>query len=237
MSDDIGPLGERKSTPRRSASRRSTISRRNDPVRKTPLTVKACPCGKEFVMRSSAPKRRFCSNECGVKARTLPADVRFSRKVKSGSDSECWPWIGLRDKDGYGIMKVNGRMVRVHRFAWERVNGPVPPGMLICHHCDNPPCCNPSHLRSASPAINMADKMERGRWRGGKGESQGHSKLSESDVLAIRAAAGSPVRHRSVIRNNSIKRQRHPAPSIMEALAQAVGSRRHPTHTTGQPHE
>jgi hypothetical protein len=34
---------------------------------------------------------------------------------------------------------------------------------MTCHSCDNPPCCNPSHLRFDTPAANVADMHARGR--------------------------------------------------------------------------
>jgi hypothetical protein len=39
--------------------------------------------------------------------------------------------------------------------------------MIICHHCDNPPCCDIDHLFLGTNADNMADKIAKGRHRNG----------------------------------------------------------------------
>jgi hypothetical protein len=86
----------------------------------------------------------------------------------SGGPDACWPFMGFRSK-GYGRMQGGKRgapMLFAHRIAYELANGPIPTGdgeWCVCHHCDNPPCCNPKHLFLGRDADNMADCHAKGR--------------------------------------------------------------------------
>jgi hypothetical protein len=76
------------------------------------------------------------------------------------SGAGCWEWQGSRYPSGYGHFL--GREY-AHRRAFELANGPVPAGRLVCHHCDNKPCCRPDHLYAGTPADNRRDFALRGR--------------------------------------------------------------------------
>jgi hypothetical protein len=74
-----------------------------------------------------------------------------------------------------------------HRVAWIATNGPIPPGAIVCHACDNPPCCNPGHLWLGRDADNNADKEAKGRGNHPRGSSHGRAKLTEAQIREIRA--------------------------------------------------
>ena len=108
---------------------------------------------------------------------------RYLSKVEKRSPDDCWPWLGARNLKGYGIMHWNGHSHNAHRFAWELAHGPIPDGLHCLHHCDNPPCQNPTHLFLDTNDANIADKMAKGRHRGAWGERSGSAKLTAEQVL------------------------------------------------------
>jgi hypothetical protein len=77
--------------------------------------------------------------------------------------TSCQVWPRRRDYQGYGLIRLNGKNVRVHRFVWEQTFGPIPVGLLVCHHCDNPPCVNPEHLFLGTHRDNILDSSRKGR--------------------------------------------------------------------------
>lgn len=104
--------------------------------------------------------------------------------------SGCWPWPALTNKGGYGIITFHSGDLLAHRVAYELFSGPIPDQAIICHHCDNPPCCHPNHLYAGTTAENMADMARRGRTNKERpslrGERHPQSKLSDADVVEIR---------------------------------------------------
>jgi len=118
----------------------------------------------------------------------------FWQRVSPGAPDACWEWQGNRCPSGYGrlgfwlatpVSKTTPRLA--HRIAWEIHNGPIPPGMHVCHHCDNPPCCNPAHLYLGTNVENHRDKALRGRAAPKHCELNGSHKVSADQVRRIRA--------------------------------------------------
>lgn len=95
----------------------------------------------------------------------MTAPVAFWPNVDaSGGVHACWPWQGNRNDNGYGRLFVNGRYEYVHRIALAlSLSRPIADGMLACHTCDNPPCCNPLHLFEGTNADNLHDKAVKDR--------------------------------------------------------------------------
>lgn len=76
----------------------------------------------------------------------------------------CHVWTGSADKDGRGQIYWDGRIQPAPRAAWFIATGEVlPPEVLACHACDNPPCCNFAHLFRGDPAANQRDCVAKGR--------------------------------------------------------------------------
>ncbi len=92
--------------------------------------------------------------------------VRFMRKVEKDSVSECWNWTAFRGKDGYGSFGVGPRSEGIelaHRWSYAHHVGPIPDGLYVLHHCDNPSCVNPDHLFVGTQADNVHDMWAKGR--------------------------------------------------------------------------
>ena len=121
-----------------------------------------------------------------------PLGNRFWSKVDIGGPQDCWEWQAYRTQQGYGHFRFDGKSQLAHRLVAGLRRGDE--GQAL-HSCDNPPCCNPAHISIGTMADNMAQKVARGRQA--KGERAGPAKLTEAEVLAIRAryATGRVMQH------------------------------------------
>jgi len=102
----------------------------------------------------------------------------------------CWLWKGCCKKGGHGMINVNKKMVLTHRLSYclhHNKSFDDIKGGVIRHRCDIPNCVNPCHLEDGTQADNVRDMRERGRAVNLKGEENGRSKLTSSQIVAIRA--------------------------------------------------
>lgn len=49
----------------------------------------------------------------------------------------CWMWTASTERQGYGHVNIAGRTVGAHRYVYEALVGPIPPGMDLDHICHN----------------------------------------------------------------------------------------------------
>lgn len=75
--------------------------------------------------------------------------------ARTRQDGDCIVWNSSTTSEGYGELWVVDRMVKAHRYAWERANGPVPAGAEVDHRCWNRACVRLEHLRLSTKAENM----------------------------------------------------------------------------------
>jgi len=117
--------------------------------------------------------------------------LRFWANVDKRGPDECWIWLlSINKKTGYGqFSPTHSINKKSHRVAFEISKGSIGDKMVL-HTCDNRKCCNPNHLFLGDQKINMADMVAKGRSPKPYGSLCGAAKLSESDVIQIRASGG-----------------------------------------------
>ena len=110
-----------------------------------------------------------------------PKDIeRFWSKVdRSAGPDACWPWRASCFNKGYGQFSVRQLNLRAHRIAFMLSNGIAARDLLVCHSCDNPPCCNPAHLWTGTQQHNVQDMRAKGRQNDPYGDRAGARKYPE----------------------------------------------------------
>lgn len=108
--------------------------------------------------------------------------ARFWSKVKEMPNG-CWEWQGHRVRNQYGQIHIMDRGKQMaHRIAYELTYGSFPPQLYIRHvKCDNPPCCNPTHLAPGTHGKNMRDMTKKVRQL--LGQKHPNAKLTEKEVV------------------------------------------------------
>lgn len=175
------------------------------PVRLRLMASCQCGCGLDVAVAKRTNKKlghvkgqpvRFLPGHHRKGAFGSPED-RFRSRVDVHGPDDCWPWMGPC-VSGYGVLWRNGNNYGAHRMAWELANGPIPNNLWVLHRCDNPPCCNPSHLFLGTQAENDADRTTKGR--SSRGNCHPDAKLNDGAVREARRrfAAGERARDLAV---------------------------------------
>lgn len=117
---------------------------------------------------------------------------RLLKWIRVNQVTNCWEWQGAKT-DGYGEITVGSRTdktrrrERAHRLSYLSFTSDIPDGLFVCHKCDNRSCINPEHLFLGTHADNMEDKRKKGRCAEQGGAKNPRAKLTEQDVLSMRA--------------------------------------------------
>jgi len=90
--------------------------------------------------------------------------------------SDCIIWHKSLRAAGYGQTFFQGKVMKAHRAAWIKVNGPIPKGMILDHMCHNEAaakgecteggvcihraCVNVEHLRMVTQRENILGGLQ-----------------------------------------------------------------------------
>jgi len=178
----LRPDGQRRCKAcRQEANRRGEARRRGElaPAEGHRNSLKThCPKGHEYTPENTyifkgGRRCRACKREAYTPKQRKTLYERLWEKVdSSGGPDSCWLWTGAKtmrrpewpEDHRYGVIsegpKGASRTYRVHRVAWESVNGPIPEGLTIDHLCRVKLCCNPAHLEPVTFAENTRRQWE-----------------------------------------------------------------------------
>jgi hypothetical protein len=160
--------------------------------------IQCLTCGREFQPTRSG--RRYCSMKCSgnrphhLHGRRLNAPGTPPKHTIMSDEQIFWSnvktvtakcWFCHANKNRYGGVRTSKGRMSMHRLSWEIHFGSIPDGLFVLHRCDTPACVNPSHLFLGDHDSNMADRQSKHRQP--KGEDQGASLLTASQVLEIRS--------------------------------------------------
>lgn len=179
-----------------------------------PATDQAPPADVDAGQGSGIPRgypSRAASSSAVVWRKYMYPENKLARvrdMLSKFNGPGCYEWPLSKTAAGYGqfSIRIDGRQYLgyAHRAAWEVAFGEIPPGLEVCHKCDNPACMRPDHLFLGSHKENMSDMARKKRSNIGRrfprgdlhwarknparvrGEKNSRAKLTEDDVRYIK---------------------------------------------------
>lgn len=132
-----------------------------------------------------------------VSATSRPANgdpLRWVIEQASHQGTLCLIFPFKRHQAGYGRVTKDGKRMGAHHAMCLIAHGPMPtPKHQAAHSCGKGEdgCVNPHHLRWATVAENLEDRIAHGT--ANRGERHGNSRFTESDIRKIRTMASAGV--------------------------------------------
>lgn len=159
-----------------------------------PCSVDGCGRAVLVVKRGycRAHYRRWLRYGDPLAGSTMLGDpLAFLTNLIGYGGDECIQWPFVRNKRGIGAVQFKGHKRNAARVMCILTHGDPPaPDMDAAHSCGkaHEGCVNPKHLRWATKVENQADRIRHGTTC--RGTKNPQSKLTESDVIAIKNARG-----------------------------------------------
>jgi hypothetical protein len=121
--------------------------------------------GKSLCSMHAARRWRYGDPNVAIKPRGSLGERLWAKVDKT---ADCWIWTAavLKPEWPYGVIQRGGRgegTLLAHRVTFELAYGPIPDGLLVLHHCDNPRCVRPEHLFLGTQEDNLRDSALKGR--------------------------------------------------------------------------
>lgn len=118
---------------------------------------------------------------------TESVKMRLVKYTSSEPTAEgCLNWIGSQ-RQGYGAIKIDGKVYNAHCVAFVANGGEILDGHVVGHKCDNRACVNPEHLECITVAKNNQDLQSRRKIPTLRGQEVYNATLTPELVRKIRS--------------------------------------------------
>jgi hypothetical protein len=168
-----------------------------------------CQCGNTKILPTHAVVTG-AAKSCGciesIHRENYDEDIK--KKILNSVEitpSGCWEWKKAKHRQGYGNIGYKRKVMLAHRVSWKVFKGELDDNILVCHHCDNPPCVNPDHLFLGTDRDNVNDAFKKGRIKRYKGEDHYFAKLTKEMVLEIRKLASEGMKYAEIAKKLNVK--------------------------------